>query len=284
MVRLGELRRSPLMISAAVGIVLSGCLTLPLAPTTTESRHLLLGNPSGATTNLLTPNNYLITRPQYALSYNRDKGIPNWVSWQLNASWLGTLPRPDQFEPDPDLPDGWYRVTSNDYTRSGFDRGHMVPAADRNRTPDDSRSVFLMTNIVPQAPDNNQGPWNDLEIYCRQLVEQGYELYIVAGPVGAGGVGREGGRRAIANERVVVPEFVWKVIVVLNRPGAGIESINESTRVIAVLMPNRQGIKTTSWKRYRQSVDTIEGFIGYDLLSNIPQPLQETLEARVDRQ
>lgn len=119
--------------------------------------HLLLGNPSNATATVTTPDNYLITRPQYALSYNRNKGIPNWTAWQLNKNWLGSLPRPP-FTPDTTLPNGWYQVKPNDYSGSGFDRGHMVPAADRNKTEANSKAVFLMTNIIPQAPDNNQGP------------------------------------------------------------------------------------------------------------------------------
>lgn len=94
--------------------------------------HLVLGNPSNATTG--NANNYLMVKLQYVLSYNRSKGIPNWVSWQLNASWLGNAPRQNNFRPDPTLPEGWYRVRPSDYTGSGYDKGHMTPSADRSKS------------------------------------------------------------------------------------------------------------------------------------------------------
>jgi endonuclease G len=241
-----------------------------------------MGNPSGATTNLANADNYLIVRPQYALSYNRDKEIPNWASWQLNQDWLGALPR-GSFIPDTSLPRGWYQVTPQDYTGSGFDRGHLVPAADRNKTTEDSQAVFLMTNILPQAPDNNRGPWEKLERHCRELVSQGKELYIIAGGVGSGGVGERQRMKAIDHGQIAVPAVTWKAIVVLEHPGMGLPGITESTPVIAVIIPNRQGIKEQEWQTFRTSVDAIEQLTGYDLLSNVPRPIQDVIEARVDR-
>lgn len=243
-----------------------------------NSPHLLLGKPSNA--NSFNAKDYLILRPQYALSYNRDKGIPNWASWQLNQNWLGNLPR-QPFTTDSSLPEGWHRVQSNDYTGSGFDRGHVVPAADRNRTQADSAAVFLMTNILPQAPDNNQGPWEQLESECRDLAEQGKELYITAGGIGEGGTGTRGKQTSIAKGTVSVPAALWKVIVVLDRPGLSLESITANTPVIAVIMPNQQGIKMANWQTYRTSIDAIENQTGYDLLSNLAEPIQAALEAKV---
>jgi endonuclease G, mitochondrial len=247
---------------------------LPAAP----NPNLLLGNPSQATVG--DRNNLLISRPQYVLSYNGDRGIPNWMSWQLNQSWLGTLPR-RSFMPDTKLGAGIPLVTPNDHNGSGFDRGHMVPAADRNRTPQDSQSVFLMSNILPQAPDNNQGPWEKLESYSRELVRQGKELYIVAGGTGDGGTGKSGFATTIARGKVAVPKMTWKVIVVLDAPTA-MPAITSKTRVIAVMMPNEQGIKDQPWQNYRVSVDAVEAITGYDLLSTVPQRTQTVLEKRVD--
>jgi endonuclease G, mitochondrial len=249
-------------------------VALPVAP----NPNLLLGNPSQAT--VTDRNNLLISRPQYALSYNADRGIPNWASWQLNANWLGTLPR-RPFTPDTMLGAGIPMVTQNDYNGSGFDRGHMVPAADRNRTTADSQSVFLMSNILPQAPDNNQGPWEKLESYSRDLVRQGKELYIIAGGTGDGGIGKTGPATTIARGKVAVPKMTWKVIVVLDAPSV-MPTITSKTRVIAVMMPNEQGIKDQPWQNYRVSVDAVEAITGYDLLSTVPQRTQTVLEKRVD--
>lgn len=259
-------------------LLLSGCTTL-LNPNAAgqSSPHLLLGKPSQATP--FNAKDYLVVRPQYVLAYSPEKGIPNWASWQLNQTWLGDLPRPE-FEPDLSLPQGWYQVKPSDYTGSGFDRGHLIPAADRNKTEADSKSVFLMTNILPQAPDNNQGPWEKLESYCRTLARQGKELYIVAGGAGVGGTGMKGPRTTLGKGTVTVPAALWKIIVVLERPGLPLESITETTPVIAVLMPNQQGIKEASWTSYRTSVDAIEELTGYDFLSNLAQPLQAALEAQ----
>ena len=105
--------------------VLKSVSQQPNFTSTPSSIHLSLGNPNGATAS--DPNNYLMLKPQYALSYSRDKGIPNWVSWQLNKSWLGSVDRSNDFRPDPSLPDGWYRVTGSEYKGTGYDRGHMAP-------------------------------------------------------------------------------------------------------------------------------------------------------------
>lgn len=272
----------PLLIGVAVLLLLSSCSLLLKDQKVSQSArnpNALLGLPSSATS--FNANDYLINRPQYVMSYNRSKAIPNWASWQLNQNWLGSRPR-IPFEPDNTLPSGWEKVIPNDYTGSGFDRGHVVPAADRNKTADDSSAVFLMTNIFPQAPDNNQGPWAQLESYCRDLAAQGKELYIVAGGAGEGGTGEKGGRGTIAKGKVSVPASTWKVIVVSDRPGSGIAGITERSRVIAVIMPNKQGIEAINWRDYRRSVDQVEELTGYDLFSNIPELVQNAIEARTD--
>lgn len=265
-----------LMLSVMLILLLSSCTALLNPIVAQSSPHLMLGKPSNATS--FNAKDYLILRSQYALSYNRDRGVPNWASWQLNQSWLGNLPRPS-FTADASLPQGWYQVEPNDYTGSGFDRGHLVPAADRNKTESDSQATFLMTNILPQAPDNNQGPWERLESACREMVRQGKELYIIAGGVGEGGTGLKGKRSTIGKGKVAVPAALWKIVIVLDRPGLGIESVTEQTPVIAVLMPNQQGIKDSNWQLYRTSIDAIEQRTGYDFLSNLPEPIQTRLEA-----
>ncbi|NER82781.1 MAG: DNA/RNA non-specific endonuclease, partial [Leptolyngbya sp. SIO1D8] len=141
--------------------------------------HLVLGNPSNAAAE--NPNNLLIERSQYALSYHRDRGIANWASWQLSADWLGNTERQDNFRQDGGLPRGFYQVTPNDYRNSGFDRGHIVPSGDRTKSNQDNSATFLMSNILPQAPENNRGVWRELEEYSRDLVYQfDRELIVIA--------------------------------------------------------------------------------------------------------
>ena len=244
--------------------------------------YLTLGNPSNATANSGDPDNYLMIKPQYALSYNRTKGIPNWVSWYVDATWLGTIDRQNDFRPDQDLPAGWPRVTPSDYAGAGFDRGHLCPSADRQNAEENNSATFLMTNIVPQSPDNNQGPWAKLEAYCRRLAEKDVELYIVAGQYGTGGTGTNGLRGDLKG-KVTVPAHTWKVVVVLPAGGDDLARINPGTRVIAIDIPNGQGIKDNYWTDYLTSVDAIEQATGYDLLSGLPKATQDALEAKVGK-
>jgi endonuclease G len=251
-----------------------------------SSEHLVMGNPSNAVANVNQPGNYLLDKPQYAVSYNRDLGRPNWVSWHLSSNWLGSTPRQDDFRADTTLPAGWYQVQATDYSGSGFDRGHYCPSADRTDTVASNSATFLMSNMMPQSPDNNQGPWAALETYCRTLVSQGNELYIIAGGSGSGGTGSNGGTTfTVANGHVGVPSQTWKVILVLpSASGNDVTRVTTSTRLIAVIMPNTQGIRANDWKIYRVSADQVESLTGYDFLSNVPVSIQGIIEARVDNQ
>jgi endonuclease G len=249
----------------------------PLQPTpivpTSISPHLLLGNPSSATPTKLTPDNYLMVKNQYALSYSNTKGTANWVAWQLNKSWLGDAERQNNFRPDNTLPAGWVRITPSMYSASGYDRGHIAPSGDRSLTVEDNSSTFLMTNMMPQTPDNNRNTWGNLEDYCRELVSQGKELYIVAGPFGSLGEPLKG--------KVTVPQTTWKVVVVLDSPGSGLEGITANTRVIAVNIPNQEELNN-DWRAYKVSVDELEKITNYDFLSNVSPNIQEVIESKVD--
>jgi DNA/RNA endonuclease G (NUC1) len=176
--------------------------------------NLLLGNPSGATADPFNRSNYLLNKPYFAIGYNADNGTPNWVSWRVTSDDLGHAPRKQLFEADESLPSSFYHVTQHDYSGSGFDRGHMCPHGDRTANTDMSYATFVMTNVIPQAPNVNRKAWEQLESYSRELVERQHaHLYIMAGPCGRGGVGSEGPRETIGRGRVVVPAECWKIIV-----------------------------------------------------------------------
>lgn len=235
------------------------------------SPHLSLGVPTDA-----DPSDDLrLIKPQYALSYNPGRNGANWVSWNLNATHFGPAKRHQgKFLVDEQLPPGTYRVRHEDYTDSGFDRGHMVRSEERTATPDDNRSTFLLTNILPQTHELNAGPWLRLESYCQELTRNGKELFVVAGPLYAANPPRIG-------RGVAVPESFFKVVVVLER-GQSAAHVGPTTRVIAVRMPNITGVSADDWRRYRTRVDELERASGYDLLTDVAESTQALVEARLD--
>lgn len=245
----------------------------------TPNINMALGNPSNAKTDTTMQDNYLMEKTQYCLSYNNTKHIPNWVSWHVDSSNLGKVTRPKKnlFRADKSLPSSWYHVAPIDYKNSGFDKGHQCPSGDRTDNTANNSMTFLMSNMIPQAPENNQKTWKNLEDYSRSLVAQGNELYIICGVYGQGGTGKNGTTSNITNG-VVVPAMTWKIIVVLpaNTP------VTKTTRVVAVLMPNTQGCSRQPWSNYRVSVDSIEKLTKYNFLSNIPKNIQKIIEAKVD--
>lgn len=242
-----------------------------------SSEHLVMGNPSAANTDVNTPTNYLMVKTQYCLAYNRDRGTPIWTAWHLDPTWLGSAARQDDFRGDSTLPTGWYIVQGTAYSGSGYDRGHQCPSADRTSSVANNSATFLMTNMIPQSANNNQGPWSVLEDSCRALVtSKGAELYIYSGGYGSQGT--------INSGHVTVPTYTWKVIMVLPLGTNDLSRVTTSTRVIAVWMPNSdsQISRTANWKSYRVSVDYIESMTGFDFFSNVSTSIQSTIESRVD--
>ena len=248
------------VVALIIILLMAGC-----SNTVSQNIHLKYGNPSRASTKF---NNYLIERPEYALSYNCNLGIANWASWQLDRSWLGKIERSNDFRPDLDLPEGCDSARPNDYRGSGYDRGHLVPSGDRTNRLEDNSATFIMTNIIPQAPANNREVWRELEEYCRDLVFQGKELYIVAG-------GSELVEK-IAKDKVAVQKYNWKVVLVKTRSQTEITADN--TQTIAVWIPNSQEVDRTDWQDYIVSVDTIEKKTGYDFFDRLPRKVQKQIE------
>jgi endonuclease G len=246
-----------------------------------DDDHLLLGNPSNAATTTDSTNNYLMIKPYYDLSYNSTRGIPNWVSWHLSISDLGNVSRQNNFQPDTTLPAYWYQVTSDSYTGNGFDRGHNCPSGDRTVSDASDAATFLMTNIIPQAPFNNENTWAQMEDSIRTYIWSGNEAFIVMGSYGTGGSGDDGYAATIDNGHVTVPAKIWKVVVLIANGNNDLSRIDTTARVIAVIVPNNNNV-SSDWKSYRTTVDAIEAATGYNLLSNVPSAIQDVLGARVD--
>ena len=258
-----------------------------------ENHPLYFGNPSNAQPSPEAAENYLMEKPQYTLSYNSSTLNPNWVAWHLGAGDLGSADRGDNFRPDPELPVGWYAVRKNDYKfpAYGFDRGHICPSADRTATKEDNSATFLMTNMVPQAPDNNRIVWVALEKFEREAVLEGKEAYIIAGPYGRGGSGDKGYFEAIpiktkdgSELSITVPAYTWKIILFLPEGEDDLERITAGTEteieVLAVCVPNEQGCgKKGSWQQYICTIDYIEEKTGYDFFPILPDDLEDKIES-----
>jgi endonuclease G len=251
-------------------------------PSTGDNSDLLFGNPSGASTSIVVMDNYLMDQGYYTESYNATKGEPNWVSWHLdNTNTTGVTDRLNDFAGFSGLPTGFYQVESNGYSGSGFDRGHNCPSADRTSSTNANAATFLMTNMVPQAPQNNEQTWANLENYLRDQVTAGNEVYIIMGSYGTGGTGSKGALNTVDGGHVNVPSNIWKIAVIIPKGDNDIMRVTTTTRVIAVNTPN---INTTNsdWTKYIVTVKDIETATGYTLLSALPDNVRTALEGEKD--
>ena len=256
-----------------------------------ENSPLYFGNPSDSMPAVEADKNYLMEKPQFTLSYNTSTLNPNWVAWHLCRADLGDADRADSFRPDSELPSEWYAVRKQDYKfpAYGFDRGHICPSADRTANTEDNSMTFLMTNMVPQAPDNNRIVWVALEKYEREVVLQGKEAYIFAGPLGVGGTGDKGYFESIpvtlkngTELSITVPAYTWKIIMFLPEGEDDFSRIADEAEVLAVCVPNEKGCgKNGSWQQYLCSINYIEEMTGYDFLELLPDDLEEQIENRV---
>jgi len=223
---------------------------------------------------------YLVRYPQYTASYNPNRGTPNWVSYNLEATHFGTEDRCDCFTMDPALPASFPQLTTADYTGSGdfhgygIDRGHLARSFDRTAGSLDNAYTYLFDNIIPQAADLNQGPWAMFEEFLGDEARfNNREVYIVTGVAGNKGTLKNEGR-------VVIPVSTWKVAVLLPRD-QGIENIRDyrDLEVIAVNMPNEPGVRNVDWATYLTTVDEVEALSGYDLLARLSDQIEAAVES-----
>jgi endonuclease G len=241
------------------------------------SVHTALGFPAEAVGTIDSVTAYLSVKPQYVLSYDGARRVSNWVSWELNATWLGPVGRQNDFRPDDTFPEEIPQAQLSDYAGSGWDRGHLCPSEDRTATVDDNRSTFYLTNMVPQADSANGGPWAQLEGYLRHLAAAGMELSVVAGGVFTDPA------KTIGAGAVAVPSATFKVVVVLDRPGQGIADVTFQTRVISVLIPNEASVsRTADWRSFRVRPRDVEMATGLRLFADVPHEVREVLVDRLD--
>jgi len=257
-------------------------ITLPMAvATASTTAHYGNNTEFGDPVDADASDDFIIRRPQYTTSYNKNRGTPNWVAYDLDASQFGSnVDRCDCFTFDPLLPSTFTHYTTADYTGAGaaagygIDRGHLARSFDRTSGTLDNANTYLFSNIVPQASDLNQGPWAILENFLGDLaMNQNKEVYIVAGVAGSKGTVKNEGK-------ITIPVSTWKVAVIMPRD-KGLSDVHDyrDLQVIAVNMPNDPGVRNNDWHIYQTTVDAIEALTGYDLLSALPDRVEKAVES-----
>lgn len=201
----------------------------------------------------------------YTVSYNHDWLVPNWVAYELtDFEAAGDLPRTNNFAPDP-LVHG-DPVVTYDYSRSGYDRGHMAPAGDMKWSEQAMRESFYMTNICPQNHNNNAGDWKSLEELARDWAHQYGSIYIACGPIV-----EEHYQTIGLNHRIAVPDAFYKVFLRQTKNG---------WTTIGFVMPNKAGSRHLM--TYMMSVDEIEQLTGIDFFYNLPDDIEEQVESDIN--
>lgn len=201
-------------------------------------------------------------RTAYTASYNRSLKLPDWVAWHLTAEHTdGDYGRKGmKFAEDSDVPAP--RATDRDYYNSGYDRGHMCPAADCKWSETVQKESFLFTNACPQNPGLNSGDWNEMEILCRRWAKEYGDIYIVCGPI----MYRNSNKR-IGKNKVAVPDAFFKVVL----------RMGNSPKAIGFIYKNESGNRPKS--SYVNTVDEVERITGLDFFSALPDNIETRVEA-----
>lgn len=195
----------------------------------------------------------LLSYTGFDLAYNENHEQATWVAYTLTAEEASSnrVGRSDRFRPDLAIRTG--SASLADYRNSGFDRGHLAPAADMKWDSAAMAESFLFSNMSPQVPEFNRGIWKNLEEQVRIWAKEKDSLYVITGPV------LDSTNTSIGLNRVSVPAYYFKVLVDLSPPDHSI---------IAFLIPNEKSDRDLF--SYALSVDSLENFTGYDFFSSAP--------------
>lgn len=207
----------------------------------------------------------ILKRTGYVASYNKTTLLPNWVAWHLTAERTeGSAKRSGvDFAEDTEVPEP--RATDWDYYNSGYDRGHMCPAADNKWSKKAMEESFLFTNMCPQNGNLNRGDWNEMEMACRKWAKKYGDLYIVCGPILY-----KGKHKTIGKNKVVVPEAFFKVVL---RTG-------DNPQAIGFIYKNTSGNRPKD--SYVNTVDEVERITGIDFFPSLPDNVEKNVEATAD--
>lgn len=197
----------------------------------------------------------------FRLAFNPDNRTPEWVAWELlGAETDGPASRSDNFWQDQDVENC---PTTGDYARSGYDRGHLCPAADQKWSTEAMNDCFVMTNICPQDHSLNSGAWNTLENKERNWAARDSAIVIVAGPIY-----EPTDTKRIGRTGVRVPSAFYKVLLA---------PYVQQPRSIAFIYPNMSS--PGSMENYVTTVDEVEKLTGLDFFYNLPDSIEDKVEA-----
>lgn len=201
----------------------------------------------------------------FVLSYDEDHEQAEWVAYEITRNRLDEnwAERPNTFRPDPDV--RTESATPRDYSGSGYDKGHLCPAADMAFNSAAIDESFLMSNMSPQVPAFNAGVWRELEECTRDWARKFERLYVVTGPV----LDRTP-LGAIGFSKVTVPSAFYKVLYA-----------PEQHRAIAFVLPNE--VSTQPVMEFACSIDRVEELTGLDFFPNLLKGLDEEIEGSLDK-
>ena len=198
----------------------------------------------------------------YTVSYNEQRRNANWVAYELTAQEVsGTEPRGDDFVPDPQVIGR--QATTYDYKRSGWDRGHLAPAADMKWSDEAMEESFYMSNISPQNQNLNRGVWKSIEELVRESATKYGKLLVVTGPVFTD----KKGLGEIGENRVLIPNGFYKVLLSYDGEYSGIGFYCE----------NVAGKKKLT--EYARTIDEIEELTGIDFFHRLPDETETAVES-----
>lgn len=201
----------------------------------------------------------------YTVSYNEQRRNPNWVAYELTAKEVdGTEPRDSKFIPDPKVIGR--QAVDDDYKHSGWDRGHLAPAADMKWSEQAMDESFYLSNISPQNGNLNRGVWKSIEELTRDNAQRYGEIIVVTGPVFT----NKKGLGYIGDNRVIIPNGFYKVLLAYDNVYTGIGFYCE----------NVAGKKKLS--TYAKSIDEIEDITGIDFFHLLPDEIEDEIEIRYD--
>jgi len=198
----------------------------------------------------------------FTLSYNEEYEQADWVMYKLPALFLtqNKFKRKDNFRVDSLITSG--SASLKDYKNSGYDRGHLCPAADMTWSVDALSETFYMSNMSPQKPRFNRGIWKKLETQVRKWALENEELYIVTGPIFNEIL------ETIGENEVVVPRHYYKIILDYHKP---------EIKAIAFVMENKK--LTGAVLDYAVTIDSVETLTSIDFFSQLPDNMEHMVES-----